>query len=107
MIPSVMAQARFLRTKVTLCGVTHGEPLLNRSTDDSKRCASDPDVQAAVATISMMMTMMLGILTCLTTGWWGSVRLRLLSRRRYGPYLGRSFPIALAASEYYRLQLSG
>lgn len=76
MIPSEVAQASFSRTKVTVYAVAHGELLLKSSTDDSKRCASDPDVQAAVATISMMMTMMLGILTCLTTGWWGSVRLR-------------------------------
>lgn len=36
------------------------------------RCASDPEVQAAVATLIAAMTSTMGILACLTTGFWGS-----------------------------------
>ncbi|KAF5369159.1 hypothetical protein D9615_009966 [Tricholomella constricta] len=35
-------------------------------------CASDPVVQAAVAKLTAVITASMGILSCLTTGWWGS-----------------------------------
>ncbi|THU77812.1 MFS general substrate transporter [Dendrothele bispora CBS 962.96] len=35
-------------------------------------CAVDPVVQAAVARLSATMALCMGILGCLTTGWWGS-----------------------------------
>ncbi|KAF9014116.1 major facilitator superfamily domain-containing protein [Cyathus striatus] len=35
-------------------------------------CASDPVVQAAVAQLSTVITTSMGILSCLTTGWWGA-----------------------------------
>ncbi|KAI3600040.1 hypothetical protein WG66_011111 [Moniliophthora roreri] len=35
-------------------------------------CAADPVVQAAVAKLAAIMTACMGVLSCLTTGWWGS-----------------------------------
>ncbi|KAJ7120490.1 major facilitator superfamily domain-containing protein [Mycena crocata] len=35
-------------------------------------CASDPVVQAAVAKLTTAITTSMGVLGCLTTGWWGS-----------------------------------
>ncbi|KAJ8699968.1 hypothetical protein PTI98_003040 [Pleurotus ostreatus] len=35
-------------------------------------CAQDPDVQAAVAQLSAVLTATMGVLSCLTTAWWGS-----------------------------------
>ncbi|KAI5899598.1 MFS general substrate transporter [Schizophyllum commune H4-8] len=35
-------------------------------------CASDPLVQRIVAQLSAAMTLSMGVLACLTTGWWGS-----------------------------------
>ncbi|KAJ3573787.1 hypothetical protein NP233_g2219 [Leucocoprinus birnbaumii] len=35
-------------------------------------CAADPVVQAAVAKFAAAMTTSMGILSCLTTGWWGA-----------------------------------
>lgn len=37
-------------------------------------CSSDPDVQAAVAQLATAMSIATGVLGCLTTAWWGSVR---------------------------------
>ncbi len=48
--------------------------LISISADERRLCAKDPVVQAAVAKLSMAMTLTLGILSCLTGGWWGSVR---------------------------------
>ncbi|KAI0699674.1 major facilitator superfamily domain-containing protein [Cytidiella melzeri] len=40
---------------------------------DKKFCAKEPIVQAAVARLSMMLALSLGILSCMTAGWWGSI----------------------------------
>ncbi|KAG1782638.1 major facilitator superfamily domain-containing protein [Suillus placidus] len=40
---------------------------------DRDRCASDPVVQAAVAQLSAVLNTTMGILSCLTTAWWGSL----------------------------------
>lgn len=40
---------------------------------DKKFCAKEPRVQAAVAQLNMALMLTLGILSCMTTGWWGSV----------------------------------
>ncbi|KAL0946702.1 hypothetical protein HGRIS_012889 [Hohenbuehelia grisea] len=40
--------------------------------DTYKLCAKDPVVQAAVAQLSTALTTTLGVLSCLTTGWWGN-----------------------------------
>ena len=40
---------------------------------DKKFCANEPRVQAAVAQLNMALTLSLGILSCMTAGWWGSV----------------------------------
>ncbi|KAG0699659.1 major facilitator superfamily domain-containing protein [Suillus ampliporus] len=37
------------------------------------RCASDPVVQAAVAKLAAVLNTTMGILSCLTTAWWGSL----------------------------------
>ncbi|KAJ6497032.1 major facilitator superfamily domain-containing protein [Mycena vitilis] len=39
---------------------------------ESKLCASDPVVQAAVASLNAVITTSMGVLGCLTTGWWGA-----------------------------------
>ncbi|KAF8586548.1 MFS general substrate transporter [Ramaria rubella] len=39
----------------------------------SKLCGQDPDVQAAVAKLVTFMAVSMGILSCLTTGWWGQL----------------------------------
>ncbi|RPD66384.1 MFS general substrate transporter [Lentinus tigrinus ALCF2SS1-6] len=49
-----------------------------------RACAQDPVVQAAVAKLTVIMTTTMGILTCMTTAWWGSLsdrygRTRVLS----------------------------
>ncbi len=42
--------------------------------DPSQRvCHADPVVSAAVAELNILMTSTMGILSCLTTAWWGSV----------------------------------
>ncbi|KIK57642.1 hypothetical protein GYMLUDRAFT_45806 [Collybiopsis luxurians FD-317 M1] len=40
--------------------------------EPSNTCKSDPVVQAAVAKLAAVMTTSMGILSCLTTGWWSS-----------------------------------
>ncbi|KAG1891162.1 MFS general substrate transporter [Suillus subluteus] len=40
---------------------------------DRDQCASDPVVQAAVAQLSAVLSTTMGILSCLTTAWWGSL----------------------------------
>lgn len=40
---------------------------------DRDQCASDPVVQAAVAKLSAVLSTTMGILSCLTTAWWGSL----------------------------------
>lgn len=37
-----------------------------------ERCTADPEVQAIVAKLSAMLVTTMGILSCLTTGWWGA-----------------------------------
>ncbi|KAG8217854.1 hypothetical protein J3R82DRAFT_6020 [Butyriboletus roseoflavus] len=41
--------------------------------DYEQKCASDPVVQAVVARLNAVFTTAMGILSCLTTGWWGSM----------------------------------
>ncbi|KAF7985122.1 hypothetical protein HWV62_9037 [Athelia sp. TMB] len=40
--------------------------------DRRSRCAKDPEVSAATATLTLAMTAAEGVLSCITTGWWGS-----------------------------------
>ncbi|KII88321.1 hypothetical protein PLICRDRAFT_41492 [Plicaturopsis crispa FD-325 SS-3] len=49
-----------------------------------KSCSSDPDVQAAVAKLSTAMTTTMGIISCLTTSWWGSLSDRVGRTRVMG-----------------------
>lgn len=37
----------------------------------SARCTSDPEVQSATARLQMLMTTIMGVLSALSTGWWG------------------------------------
>ncbi|KIK98704.1 hypothetical protein PAXRUDRAFT_9354 [Paxillus rubicundulus Ve08.2h10] len=43
-----------------------------KESDTRQRCASDPVVQAVVARLSAVLATTMGVLSCLTTGWWGS-----------------------------------
>lgn len=57
--------------------------------DRQRLCAADPAVQAAVAQMNMAMAAVLGVLTCLTTAWWGALsdrsgRIRVLSFALFG-----------------------
>lgn len=45
----------------------------------SRECLTDPTVQAAVARLIAVFTTISGLLTTLTTAWWGSVRPAILS----------------------------
>jgi len=49
----------------------------NAALDMDKRCAKDPEVQAAAAKLIAAMTSVMGVLSCLTTGFWGTVRTHL------------------------------
>ncbi|KAI8989675.1 major facilitator superfamily domain-containing protein [Trametes punicea] len=40
---------------------------------DQRVCHADPVVSAAVAELNIMMTTAMGILSCMTTAWWGSL----------------------------------
>lgn len=49
--------------------------LTSRTSDREKQlCAADPMVQAAVARLNMVALTTMGILSCFTGAWWGSVR---------------------------------
>ncbi|KAF9218282.1 MFS general substrate transporter [Gyrodon lividus] len=54
--------------------------------DTRQKCASDPVVQAVVARLSAVLLTTMGILSCLTTGWWGS----------FSDRYGRRFVIAVS-----------
>lgn len=67
----------------------------NRSSEDdeedprnlpSKRCLSDPAVQSRAARLQSMMTVIMGTLSALTTGWWG----------HFGEQHGRTRVLAIA-----------
>ena len=58
----------------------------------SERCLKDPAVQAGAARIQMMMTVTMGTLSALTTGWWGTFgdthgRTRVLAISTFGLFL--------------------
>ncbi|KAJ6597071.1 major facilitator superfamily domain-containing protein [Mycena vulgaris] len=47
-------------------------PIISMTKPEISPCASDPVVQAAVAKLTTAITASMGVLGCLTTGWWGS-----------------------------------
>jgi hypothetical protein len=58
----------------------------------SKKCVSDPAVQAGAARLQTMMTTTMGALSALTTGWWGQFgerhgRIRVLAISTFGLFL--------------------
>lgn len=58
----------------------------------SKRCLADPKVQAGAARIQTIMTTTMGLLSALTTGWWGHFgeqhgRTRVLAAATLGLFL--------------------
>ena len=77
--------------------------VVNNDTDDdddtedprrvpSPRCVSDPAVQASAARLQTMMTTTMGLLSALTTGWWGHFserhgRTRVLALSTLGLFL--------------------
>ena len=81
---------------------TSPPPPLNHTDDDddepdprampSHRCLSDPAVQAGAARIQTIMTTIAGLLSALTTGWWGHFgerygRTRVLAASTLGLFL--------------------
>ncbi|KAG9040367.1 hypothetical protein FS837_000736 [Tulasnella sp. UAMH 9824] len=69
------------------------KPAINIPTGKTK-CNSDPVVLAAVAKLTTVTTLIVGILTCLTTGWWGQ-----LSDRRGRKFVMGCSVIGLLISE--------
>ncbi|KDQ17926.1 hypothetical protein BOTBODRAFT_29237 [Botryobasidium botryosum FD-172 SS1] len=67
----------------------------------SAECKADPAVQEAVATLSTIMTTIYGILSCLTTGWWGKLsdrygRTRVLGVTAFGSFISICIYILVA-----------
>lgn len=63
----------------------------NDSTSDprnvpSRRCVEDPNVQAGAARLQMIMTTTMGLLSALSTGWWG----------HFGERFGRTRVLAIS-----------
>ncbi|KAF4576704.1 hypothetical protein EYR36_004683 [Pleurotus pulmonarius] len=58
---------------VPLVNSTGLDHLANPGSGIPQTCAQDPDVQAAVAQLSAVLTATMGVLSCLTTAWWGSL----------------------------------
>ncbi|KAF9246164.1 major facilitator superfamily domain-containing protein [Melanogaster broomeanus] len=56
----------------------NGDTMVDHS---PQKCASDPVVQAVVARLTAVLTTTMGILSCLTAGWWGSLSDRYGRRR--------------------------
>ncbi|KAJ7639855.1 major facilitator superfamily domain-containing protein, partial [Mycena polygramma] len=77
---------------LTLLGPSEDEPWDDDDTGDdprrlpSPRCLSDPAVQAGAARIQTIFTTAMGLLSALTTGWWG----------RFGERHGRTKVLAFA-----------
>ncbi|KZP29860.1 MFS general substrate transporter [Athelia psychrophila] len=66
---------------------THTKPEGNGTTN---QCASDPQVQAAVAKLSAAIAVVSGVFSCLVTGWWGGFldrngRTRMMGINIFGP----------------------
>lgn len=58
----------------------------------AQKCVSNPDVQAGAARLQMIMTTTMGLLSALTTGWWGHFgerhgRTRVLAGATFGLFL--------------------
>ncbi|KAJ7664699.1 major facilitator superfamily domain-containing protein [Mycena rosella] len=74
-----------------------GEPWDNDGSDNptqlpSPRCASDPAVQASAARVQTMYTTTMGLLSAVTTGWWGGFgerygRTKVLAISTFGLFL--------------------
>ncbi|KAF9500505.1 MFS general substrate transporter [Pleurotus eryngii] len=57
---------------VSLVQLVNSTGLASPGSGIPQTCAQDPDVQAAVAQLSAVLTATMGVLSCLTTAWWGS-----------------------------------
>lgn len=84
-------------------GTQDEEEEVDPRTVPSKRCLSDPAVQAGAAKIQTIMTTTMGVLSALTTGWWGHFgerhgRTRVLAMSTLGLLLTfvSSFPFLLS-----------
>ncbi|OSD08608.1 MFS general substrate transporter [Trametes coccinea BRFM310] len=76
---------------------------------DQRVCHADPVVSAAVAELNIIMTTAMGILSCMTTAWWGSVsdrygRTRVMSLAVIGILLT---DLTFIAVFYFYKQLPG
>ncbi|KAG6376479.1 hypothetical protein JVT61DRAFT_2472 [Boletus reticuloceps] len=69
-------------TAVDTISALHPSPTYNSPLDytpnDEQQCASDPVVQGVVATLNAVFNTSMGIFSCLTAGWWGSVSVYLI-----------------------------
>ncbi|KAH8106787.1 MFS general substrate transporter [Cristinia sonorae] len=86
------------------------ESLLSQFAGDNERqrpCAADPEVSASVAKLTMIYTLCMGVLGCLTTGWWTSLsdragRIRVLGLGIFG-LLYADLNFVTVAKIYHRL----
>ncbi|KAI0093846.1 major facilitator superfamily domain-containing protein [Irpex rosettiformis] len=96
------------KTTDSLVGIT---TLAGGLTDAEKQfCAKEPRVQAAVAQLNMALMLLLGILSCMTAGWWGSIsdrygRTRVLSIAVFGLLI--SDVIFLSTVHFHRVLPGG
>ncbi|KAI9057904.1 MFS general substrate transporter [Trametes sanguinea] len=79
------------------------------SDPDQRVCHADPVVSAAVAELNIIMTTAMGVLSCMTTAWWGSVsdrygRTRVMSLAVIGILLT---DLTFIAVFYFYKQLPG
>lgn len=76
-----------------------------------KNCVSDPTVQADTVRLQTIMTITMGTLSALTTGWWGHFgerygRTRVLAISTLGlflTYVHRQMPVEFSPSDQYHL----
>ncbi|KAG8832236.1 hypothetical protein FRC17_001684, partial [Serendipita sp. 399] len=69
----------------------------------STKCQADPEVQQAAASIGALITSIMGILSCLTAGWWGKFcdrhgRVKMLSITLFGAVISDLVFILVALS---------
>lgn len=57
---------------VSVDSISIGSRKPRRAEQKLSRCASDPDVQAGAARLQTIMATTLGLLSAITSGWWGA-----------------------------------
>ena len=98
--PHLHPYSLFPELETTLISNSSHRSVINDDTDDtedprripSPRCVSDPAVQASAARLQTIMMTTMGLLSALTTGWWGHFserhgRTRVLALSTLGLFL--------------------